>query len=174
MSLHPRSPRTDFTRHDNGSDLQLGSPCTLAAQEQGAEGGVETPLLTPGDFRVEEEKNFIKALDQELARLIAFFMRKESELLSAFELLTLELHSVEGFGGPEAPAAAVEEGQVRLVGGGGKRNGHMLMVDGTGGATADCNAELHPTYYLWCSDLRHASSLRCQLWVALPRKLTHI
>lgn len=46
-----------------------------ARADSGGE-GVETPLMAAQVFRAEEEANFIKALDAELARLISFFMRK--------------------------------------------------------------------------------------------------
>ncbi|GBF95096.1 low-affinity phosphate transporter [Raphidocelis subcapitata] len=50
------------------------------------------------------DSEFIKALDQELARIISFYLRKEGELTSAFESLNLQLHSRDGCDAA-APAA---------------------------------------------------------------------
>lgn len=59
------------------------------------------------------DSEFIRALDQELARIITFYLKKEGELVSAFESLSLQLHSRDGC---EAPHGAPQGGGVAASG----------------------------------------------------------
>jgi phosphate transporter len=89
----------------------LRSPRTSSSGSAAAGGGVRAPLLQSaslarsGSLAARSgDSEFIKALDQELARIISFYLRKEGELTSAFESLSLQLHTRDGC--EAAPAAA--------------------------------------------------------------------
>jgi hypothetical protein len=115
-----RSPRTSAS----GSGLR--APLLSASGSLGRSASVS---VRSGD------SEFIKALDQELARIISFYLRKEGELTSAFESLSLALHSRDGceahIGGVGAAAAAAEAGSGDAAGGAG------AAAAGGGGAGGD-------------------------------------
>jgi hypothetical protein len=80
-----RSPRTSFS--GGGAPGGLRAPLLSAS---GSLGRAASMTARSGD------SEFIKALDQELARIIGFYLRKEGELTSAYESLSLQLHSRDG------------------------------------------------------------------------------
>lgn len=94
------------------------------------EAGVRSPLLSQTSFNRQQsvsaaltrqqsftisaaqcDEAFIKALDSELARIIQFYMRKESELLARFESAALRIHSIEG---PALPGPAALDTAQRI------------------------------------------------------------
>ncbi|KIY91527.1 hypothetical protein MNEG_16438, partial [Monoraphidium neglectum] len=90
-----------------GGPGSFRSPRTSSS---GGGGGLRAPLLSAsglaraGSVTVRSgDSEFIKALDQELARIISFYLRKEGELISSFESLSLQLHSRDGCDAPPPP-----------------------------------------------------------------------
>lgn len=118
------------------------SPRTSSSGGGGA-GGVRAPLLPGGAPALARsgslaaragDSEFIKALDGELARIISFYLRKEGELVSQFEALSLQLHTRDGCDAPSAPtpdlAAAVSDGAA----GGGAPSAFAPASGGAAGA----------------------------------------
>ncbi|KAI8465297.1 MAG: low-affinity phosphate transporter [Monoraphidium minutum] len=113
----------------------------------GSGGGPRAPLLPGGGAAGLSrsgsvaaragDSEFIKALDQELARIIGFYLRKEGELVAAFEALSLQLHTRDGGdapglpGPPGAPPPAAAE-----AGGGAGAGGSDKAAAGGGAARA--------------------------------------
>jgi tryptophan synthase/phosphate transporter len=81
-----------------------GGDGLTAALAGGAEGGAAGLLAAPdaagggsgGDEVARLERDFVRLLDAELAKIIQFYLRKESELLGLYEAAALRAHAAEG------------------------------------------------------------------------------